>query len=264
MYWHPYSIDAFNQALGGLNVAARTVALGSGEAQEQVAAWLNQQPNITGVTTISPLASTLQPYMKTNARVIDVRSAEALPDNAGYVVVYINRAQKPPLGEPLGRFYGVVPPLHIVRVHGLPFAWIYEAPPTMAVEHDVDFSPALQLHGSTAGDSRARSAAGSPTLLVRTRHDRQDYMLFGHLIGPDGARYGQVDLPYATSTWEPGRYQRTEMPIVLAPDAPPGHYRLMIGMYSLTDGERLPLGAAAADAAIDGPNALMVYEFDIE
>ncbi len=263
-YWHPYSIDAFNQALGGLNRAANMVALGSGEAQEQVAAWLNQQPNITDVTTISPLASTLQPYMKTNARIIDVRAAEHLPDNAGYVVVYINRAQKPPLGEPLGRFYGVVPPLHTVRIHGLPFAWIYEAPPTMAVEHEVDFSPALRLHGATAGAVvRGQPLVVQLSWLARATSS-EDYMVFGHLIGPDGARYGQVDLPHATSTWEPGRYQRTEMPITLAPDAPPGHYRLMIGMYSLTDGERLPLGAAAADAAIDGPNALMVHEFDIE
>jgi 4-amino-4-deoxy-L-arabinose transferase-like glycosyltransferase len=262
-YWHPYGIDAFNQALGGLNMGARTVALGSGEAQEQVAAWLNEQPNITGVTTISALASTLQPYLREGAYAIDVRAAAELPENAGYVVVYINRAQKPPLDEPLRRFHGVVPPLHIVRVHGLPFAWIYEAPPKMAVQHGVDFGTAIRLHGSTAGEA----ARGEPLVVqlswLARAASKSDYMLFGHVIGPDGQRYGQVDIPYATSTWIPGKYQPTEVPIVIGADAPPGHYRVTIGLYQPGDGQRLPLGSAAADPALDGPDALVLYEFEL-
>lgn len=262
-YWHPYSIDAFNQALGGLNMAARTVALGSGEGQEQVAAWLNQQPDITGVTTISPLASTLQPYLKQGALAIDVRAARELPANAGYVVVYINRAQKPPLGEPLGQFFGVVPPLHVVDIHGLPFAWIYQVPPHMAIQRVADFGPALRLYGYTT----EAAERGHPLVMqlgwLAHKPVGTDYMLFVHLIGPDGQRFGQLDLPYTTSTWPAGRYQRTEVPLTIPTDAPAGHYRVVIGLYQPSDGQRISLGTAAADPALDGPDALILHEFDL-
>src|SRR5690349_24449843 len=48
-WYHPYGIAYFNQALGGAQAGAGTFLYGTGEGMEQVAAWLNQQPDITGV-----------------------------------------------------------------------------------------------------------------------------------------------------------------------------------------------------------------------
>ena len=48
-------------------------------------------------------------------------------------------------------------------------------------------------------------------------------------------------------------------------DAPPGVYRLAIGLYEPPNGPRLPLSAAAAlDPAIDGPDALMLDEIEVK
>jgi hypothetical protein len=261
--WHPYGLIAFNQALGGLDAAARTVALGSGEGLEQVAAWLNDQPDITGVTTITPLASSIQPYLREGADAIDVRAAPQLPANAGYVVVYINRAQKVPLDPPLDQFYGVVPPLHIVQLKGLPYAWIYHAPPAMATQRTVDFGDALRLHGLSMSAVERGQPLTVQLAWLKRAESASDYVLFAHLIGPDGQRVAQVDIPYPVSAWQPGRYERTEVPLALPADAPAGQYRLMIGLYDPATGQRLPLGSAAADPALNGPDALLLTEFDL-
>src|SRR5207245_7739262 len=52
-WWHPYGIAYFNQALGGAPLGARMFLAGWGEGFEQVADWLNRQPDITGVVTVS-------------------------------------------------------------------------------------------------------------------------------------------------------------------------------------------------------------------
>ena len=84
-------------------------------------------------------------------------------------------------------------------------------------------------------------------------------MLFAHLIGLDGQRVAQVDLPYPTSSWRVGHYVTTELPLALPVDAPAGNYRLVIGLYDLSTGQRLALRSSApADPALDGPDALLL------
>ena len=85
-------------------------------------------------------------------------------------------------------------------------------------------------------------------------------MLFAHLLGPDGRRYAQVDLPYPTSQWQPGRYSTTELPLAIPADVPLGKLRLVIGLYDPASGRRLRLGGDALDPAIDGPDVLLLVE----
>ena len=92
-----------------------------------------------------------------------------------------------------------------------------------------------------------------------------DYALFAHLIGPDGRRYAQADLPYPTSQWRPGRYVTTELPLAIPAEAPPGAYRLVIGIYDPAGGQRLPLAAdGPLDPALDGPDALLLTELELK
>src|SRR5262249_28285507 len=92
-----------------------------------------------------------------------------------------------------------------------------------------------------------------------------DYMLFAHLLGPDGRRVAQVDLPLASRAWRAGRYQASELPLSIPLDAPPGVYRLAIGLYDPASGERLPLAAdAALDPGVDGLGALLLTEFELK
>ncbi|TEU12805.1 MAG: phospholipid carrier-dependent glycosyltransferase [Anaerolineales bacterium] len=72
----------------------------------------------------------------------------------------------------------------------------------------------------------------------------QDYAVFTHLVDEDKRIWGQkdnqpVDGFYPTTGWEPGEIVRDQYDLVISPDAPPGYYRLEIGMYLAETGERL-------------------------
>jgi hypothetical protein len=264
-WYHPYGITYFNQALGGAQAGANTFLYGTGEGMEQVAAWLNQQPDITGVVTVSPMIQTLQPYMRRGARAINP-SDGALPNKAGYVVVYGRQTQRDALLPPFDQFYGRGVPLHVVTIHGVDYAWIYQAPPPFAEPRSAAFGPAIQLRGFDQAGVAQRGQPLALRLVWETRAaPPADYALFAHLLAPDGRRLAQVDLPLPTQSWVAGRYQATELPIGIPADAPPGVYRLAIGVYDPASGARLPLTAATAlDPAIDGPDALPLMELALK
>src|SRR5690606_27502896 len=71
----------------------------------------------------------------------------------------------------------------------------------------------------------------------------RDVMLFAHVLGADGQRYAQVDLPLAASWWQAGRYEPSELPIALPADLPAGEYTVALGLYDPNSGERLDLRA---------------------
>ena len=77
----------------------------------------------------------------------------------------------------------------------------------------------------------------------------QDYTVFTQLLGPDGRVWGQQDNQpqanrYPTTAWPPQEHVVDRYLIPLHPAAPPGEYRLLVGMYQLANGQRL----AAFDA----------------
>jgi 4-amino-4-deoxy-L-arabinose transferase-like glycosyltransferase len=264
-WYHPYGIAYFNQALGGPSMGARMFLAGWGEGFEQVAAWLNQQPDITGIVTVSPMGSSLQPYMRKGAHV-DGPAGDALPRKSGYVVVYIRQVQDGQTVPPFDQFYGRGVPLHVVTIHGVDYAWIYQAPPPVAQSRPAAFGPAIRLLGfDQAGAPQPGQRLVFRLVWEAPAPPPADYMLFAHLLAPDGRRVAQVDLPLPSSDWTPGRYQATELPIGVPADVPPGRYHLAIGLYEPPGGPRLPLTAAAAlDPAVDGPDALMLAEIELK
>ncbi len=87
------------------------------------------------------------------------------------------------------------------------------------------------------------------------RRSEDNYTLFAQLIGPDGLVWGQQDGPagwagHGTAAWLPG--ERVELPwlVPLKPAAPPGTYRLLVGMHRQTPGgvERITLRYPDGDA----------------
>ena len=86
-----------------------------------------------------------------------------------------------------------------------------------------------------------------------------DYTVFSQLIGPDGQVWGQQDNPpqagrYPTQFWRADDLVIDRYQLQLKPGAPPGDYQLLVGMYHLSTGERLPVvdeaGQAVPDRAI--------------
>jgi len=262
-WWHPYEIVYFNQALGGAPAGANAFTTGWGEGLSEVAAWLNQQPDITGVLTVSTMVNGLQEYMRKGAQVIGRDGP--LPAKAGYVVVYVRQIQWNKPWPPFDQFYGPEVPLHVVRIHGVDYAWIYRVPPPVAQPLEAAFGPDLHLRGL---EPAAKIQRGQPLvyrLFWKTNNvPPRDYTLFAHLIGADGQRYAQSDLPYPTSGWGAQRYVASDLAIGLPADLPAGTYRLVIGLYDPQTGRRLPLQSATpVDSALDGPDALVLAEVRI-
>ncbi len=72
-----------------------------------------------------------------------------------------------------------------------------------------------------------------------------DYTVFTQLLGPDGLVWGQQDNQpqggrYPTSQWEVNQTVVDRYELSLRSDAPQGSYRLLVGMYLLASGRRLP------------------------
>lgn len=78
---------------------------------------------------------------------------------------------------------------------------------------------------------------------------RKSYLVFSHLLDADGVVRGQSDaVPrggrYPTDQWQGGETIIDRHVLTLAQDAPPGIYRIEIGLYDPADGARLPLSVA--------------------
>jgi hypothetical protein len=264
-WWHPYSIAAFNQALGGAPAGARVFSVGWGEGYPQVADWLNQQPDITGVLTVSRMISSLNPYLREGAQAYFPIQGE-LRDNAGYLVVYISEVQGGPPLPPSDTFYGREPPLYVAHIHGVPYAWVYQTPPSVGQQRRAVFGEYLRLRGFEQSGDLQRAAPLTLTLTWKAQAPVQrDYWLFAHLIGPNGQRRAQIDQQYQTSTWQPGRYIRTQLPLTVPADAPAGNYQLIIGLYDPDSGQRLPLVSEhMANPTLSGENALLLTELELD
>ncbi len=91
-----------------------------------------------------------------------------------------------------------------------------------------------------------------------------DYTVFVQLLDADGSIYGQHDTQPAnglltTSQWTVGEVVADPHRFSVAPDAPPGDYRLMVGMYRWDTGERL---SVADDTT--GQNAVMLSPVKVQ
>lgn len=73
----------------------------------------------------------------------------------------------------------------------------------------------------------------------------EDYTVFTQLLGPQGRVWSQQDNPpqqgrYPTSAWAAADRIVDRYHLELPPDAPPGEYQMLAGMYRWPGGERLP------------------------
>ena len=145
-WWHPYSIAAFNQLLGGAQAGARNFTVGWGEGYELAAAWLNHQPDVTGVRVVSRHPVVMNPYMRDGAQGVTPDNG-VLPPATGYVVVYVEQVQAGLPSPPFSNFYGRALPVHTVVVKDVPYAWIYQVPPALAQSRAASFDGTLRLLG---------------------------------------------------------------------------------------------------------------------
>jgi hypothetical protein len=131
-------------------------------------------------------------------------------------------------------------------------------PPAMQISVGANFDDKIELLGYNIGAAHLAPGDKLSLSLVwrsRTSDMSQSYTVFVHLVGPDGALHGQWDkVPgerskQPTTGWVAGEVVVDPIEVPLAPDAPPGTYRVQVGLYLPPDGPRLPLrGASGGDA----------------
>ncbi|HJZ45861.1 MAG TPA: glycosyl transferase, partial [Roseiflexaceae bacterium] len=142
----------------------------------------------------------------------------------------------------------------------------YQVPPPVAQPRLADFGDVIRLRGFGLAQGGTPSRSANIKLYWEVRADpARNYTLFLHVIGPDGRRYVQLDLPYPTSTWPAHRFQTTDVPLALPASAPPGQYQVIIGLYDPATGQRLTVRAAdATDPAFDGPDAVLLTRIELK
>jgi hypothetical protein len=129
--------------------------------------------------------------------------------------------------------------------HSLP-AMVLSARPSDYVPADYTLGRSIHLLGYRVDGANAHPG-GSVRLVLyweALRPLAANYQVFTHVY--DGTLWGQHDGAPAcamqpTTLWEPGRTVRYEHLIPIDPAAPMGEIPLLVGMYSLPSGERLPV-----------------------
>ena len=143
----------------------------------------------------------------------------------------------------------------------LDYVWIGDPPPTAGPPHaaEAEFGGAIRLTGynlqpdlSTSLEPAARLTVTLYWRAVGEVH--RDYTVFVHLVDEEGEIWGQGDgLPlagaYPTSHWDPGEQLVDTHDLTVSAEAPSGEYHLRIGLYTLDDGQRLPVTGGPATGA---------------
>jgi hypothetical protein len=75
-----------------------------------------------------------------------------------------------------------------------------------------------------------------------TKPPEPDQALFVHMLGAQGERVAQIDLPLQGAyAWQPGEVMPLELLLPLPVPPPDGDYRLVLGLYSFSSGQRLAI-----------------------
>jgi hypothetical protein len=122
-------------------------------------------------------------------------------------------------------------------------------PETLDIQHELgaDFGGVARLLGySMTSDLQPGGEIHLTLFWQALAATDQDYTVFIHLMDEEGHIWGQGDSPpadgfYFTTEWEKEEIVRDQHAIAISPEAPAGEYRLDVGMYLVSTGERLPV-----------------------
>jgi hypothetical protein len=135
----------------------------------------------------------------------------------------------------------------LARIQILTRDQLFSLPQEIAYPLDVRLGEVVHLRGFDFDLSPARPTDQISLTLYWQADGPIDlsYTVFVHLTSPAGKLYGQMDHPPAggaapTQSWTSGQVVIDEIALPLSADAPPGAYRISVGLYNPLTGERLP------------------------
>jgi len=118
----PYYLTYYNPVVGGAQAAVETLLVGWGEGLDEAARYLDRLPDADA----SVMSARSLPGSASFFRGIAVDEEHYDAATTDYVITYLNEVQRRLGPETLARFYDVAEPLHVVRLQGIDYAWVYE------------------------------------------------------------------------------------------------------------------------------------------
>ena len=132
------------------------------------------------------------------------------------------------------------------------------APPAGIEVAEAEFGGLARLHGfALESDTLATGAPLALSLYWQAQAETDtSYKVFLHLVGPEGELAAQNDaIPAAgelpTNLWVSGEVIADRHSLTLPDALPPGVYRLLVGLYDPTSGERLPVVGGGPERAVE-------------
>ena len=265
----PYYLSYYNPLMGGSRKAHETMLIGWGEGLDQATEYLTELSNRHTLVPASWYFDVFAQSFWGPALPIplehDISDAELqyLLD-ADYAVIYIHQWQRQ-MPKQLLDVLAERTPVHSIWIDGLEYVRVYnlQAPPPPP-------EPSQMVQEGNLGDMARlvgydlplplQVKAGATLPLVLTWECigtfEADYTVFVHLVGDDRRPVAQTDSQplggaYATTRWHVGERLADPYQLEIPPDLPAGEYELLVGMYLLSSGERLPLLSAGGQAVGD-------------
>jgi 4-amino-4-deoxy-L-arabinose transferase-like glycosyltransferase len=216
----PYYLDAYNPLLGGMRCALRTFTVGWGEGMEQVAEWLNQEPDAAHVVVAAQSPVLLAPLVEGPVLVLD-QAARTLAD---WLVITVGDQQIDPEG--VAQYTSGARLMHAVRIGGQEVLWVYDTGNVSEEQHLSHYGAPGDLLLCDALSSFARRSSNWDVELVldddearivellngwSASHTRLWYLsypvaspitssILRRQLDTFAVRLDQVDLGYATAT----------------------------------------------------------------
>lgn len=121
----PYPLSFYDPLLGGASAARQAVLVGWGEGLDQIAAYLDRQPDAAALTVATMYADVVPAQFR--------GAGVPLRDwpQADYLVDYVNMEQRQVVPEPLRTAIRGEEPLYTARINGLDYAYLYRIPPEL-------------------------------------------------------------------------------------------------------------------------------------
>jgi hypothetical protein len=255
----PYYLSYYNPAMGGSSKAPETMLVGWGEGLDQAAEYLTELGKSRVSVPVSWYFDVFAHFFRDPALPMPLQPEISDAElryllSADYAVIYIHQWQRQ-MPKQLLDVLARQAPIHSVWIDGLEYVRIYnlQAPPRppepsqMVKEGNlggaarlVGYDPALPIQvqaGDTVPLTLTWESIGS---------FEADYTVFIHLTDAGRLPVAQADSQprggaYPTTRWHVGERLADFYQLEIPPDVPPGEYELLVGMYLLSSGERLPL-----------------------
>jgi hypothetical protein len=253
---HPYYGTLYNGLMGGARVGHRVFApQEEAEGVDQLGRYVNEQPD-AGSAVASVHYQSLEMLRQYYGGPI-APLTEPIADYRIFMLNYTLRGAAADRWGELWDTYRFRVPERTVSFDGLTYASLYrehsgEIPASFAeIPVAATFDNRIQLLGYSLDEPQVWP--GQPLLLALYWQAAdpmpQDYTVFVHVLSEQGNLLAQQDNQPARATrptysWAAGEVIEDTYEIPIPPDTAPGNYRLVVGMYELATGERLPVADA--------------------